>query len=56
MNKLLKFKAGEVLRNNHKLAQLYTSFRISYKFTIITGLKKAEESRNENLDFKEENK
>ena len=29
MNKLLKFKAGEVLRNNHKLAQLYVSFRIN---------------------------
>ena len=34
MNKLFKFKAGEILRNNHKLAQLYVIFRISYKFTI----------------------
>ena len=34
MNKLLKFKAVEVLRNNHKLAQLYVSFRINYKFSI----------------------
>ena len=34
MNKLLKFKAGDVLRNNHKLAQLYVSFRINYKFSI----------------------
>ena len=31
----LKFKAGEVLRNNHTLAQLYVSFRINYiKLTI----------------------
>ena len=34
MNKLLKFKAVEVLRNNHKLAQLYVRFRINYKFSI----------------------
>ena len=34
MNKLLKFKAVEVLRNNHKLAQLYVSFRINYRFSI----------------------
>ena len=34
MNKLLKLKAGEVLRNNHKLTQLYVSFRINYKFSI----------------------
>ena len=34
MNKLLKFKAGEVLRNNQKLAQLYVRFRNNYKFTI----------------------
>ena len=34
MNKLLKFKAIKVLRNNHKLAQLYVIFRINYKFTI----------------------
>ena len=33
MNKLLKFKV-EVLRNNHKLPQLYVSFRINYKFSI----------------------
>ena len=35
MNKLLKFKAVEVLRNNHKLAQLYVSFRINYKFSHL---------------------
>ena len=36
MNELsLKFKAGEVLLNNHTLAQLYVSFRINYiKLTI----------------------
>ena len=43
MNKLLKFKAVEGLRNNHKLAQLY-------------GLNEAEESRNEDLDFEHKNK
>ena len=35
MNKLLKFKAVEVLRNNHKPAQLYVSFRINYKFSHL---------------------
>ena len=49
MNKLLKLKAGEVLRNNHKLAQLYVSF------PFIPGLNEAEESRNEVVDFKEKN-
>ena len=34
MNKLLKFKAVEVLRNSHKLAQLYVSFPINYGFSI----------------------
>ena len=34
MNKLLNLKAGEVLRNSHKLDQLYVSFRINYKFSI----------------------
>ena len=34
MNKLLNLKAGKVLRNNHKLAQLYVSFPINYKFSI----------------------
>ena len=34
MNKLLKLKAVEVLRNNHKLAQLYARFCINYKFCI----------------------
>ena len=34
MNKLLKLKAGDVLRNNHKLAQLYVSFRMNYTFSI----------------------
>ena len=34
MNKLIKFKAVEVLRNSHKLARLYVSFRINYKFSI----------------------
>ena len=34
MNKLLNFKAVEALRNSHKLAQLYVSFRINYKFSI----------------------
>ena len=34
MNEHLKFKAGEVLRNNHKLAQLHVSFRLNYKFSI----------------------
>ena len=53
MNKLLNLKAGEVLRNNHKLVQLYLSFRINYKFPFITGLNEAEESRNEDVDFKE---
>ena len=32
MNKRLKFKAVEGLRNNHELAQLYVSIRINYKF------------------------
>ena len=35
MNKLLKFKAVEVLRNNHKLAQLYVSFPIDYEFSHL---------------------
>ena len=56
MNKRLKFKAVKVLRNNHKLAQLYVSFRINYKFSIMTGLNEAEESRNEDLDFEDKNK
>ena len=34
MNKHLKFTAREVLRNNHKVAQLCVSFRINYKFSI----------------------
>ena len=34
MNTRLKFKAGDVLRNDHNLAQLYVSFRINYKFSI----------------------
>ena len=34
MKKRLKFKAVEVLRNNHKLAQRYVSFRTNYKFSI----------------------
>ena len=34
MNKFLKFKAVKVLRNNHKLAQLYVRFHINYKFPI----------------------
>ena len=34
MNKLQKFKADEVLRNNQKLAQLYVRFRINYRFSI----------------------
>ena len=37
MNKLAKFKAGEVLRNSHKLTQLYMSFRINGRFTIYYG-------------------
>ena len=32
------------------------SFRINYKFPLITGLNKAEESRNEDLDFEDKNK
>ena len=56
MNKLLKFKAVEVLRNNHKLAQFYVIFRINYQFSIFTGLNEAEESKNEDLDFEEKNK
>ena len=39
MNKLLKLKAGEVLRNNRELAQLYVTFRINYKFSIYNGFK-----------------
>ena len=35
MNKLLKFKAVEILRNNHKLAQLYVSFPINYEFSHL---------------------
>ena len=34
MDKLFKSKAGAILRNSHKLAQLYVIFRINYKFTI----------------------
>ena len=56
MNKLLKFKAVKVLRNNHNLAQLYVCFRINYKFSIMTGLNEAEESRNDDLDFEGKNK
>ena len=56
MNKLLKFKAVEVLRNNHKLAQLYVSFVLTIRFPFITGLNEAEESRSEDLDFEEKNK
>ena len=37
MNKLLKLKAGEVLRNDHKLAQLYVSFHINSKFSIYAS-------------------
>ena len=53
MNKLLKFKAGEVLRNNHKLVLLCVSFFVlTIRFSLITGLNEAEESSNEDLDFK----
>ena len=54
MNELLKFKAVEVLRNNHKLAQLYVSFRIKYKFSIYDRFEWSR--RNEDLDFEEKNK
>ena len=54
MNKLLKFKAVEVLRNNYKLAQLYVSFRIKYKFSIYDRFEWSR--RNEDLDFEEKNK
>ena len=53
MNKLLKFKAGDVLRNNHKLVLLCVSFFVlTIRFSLITGLSEAEESSNEDLDFK----
>ena len=57
MNKPLKFKAVEVLRNNHKFAQFYVSFRINYRISIYDRFEwKAEEPRNEDLDFEEKNK
>ena len=53
MDKLLKFKAGEVLRNNHKFGSaLCEVFVLTISFPFITGLNEAEESRNEDLDFK----
>ena len=53
MNKLLKFKAGDVLRNNHKFVLLCVSFFVlTIRFSLITGLSEAEESSNEDLDFK----
>ena len=57
MNKLLKLKAGEVLRNNHKtwLSSMWV-FVWTISFTVITGLNEAEESWNEDVDFKEKNK
>ena len=55
MNKLLKLKAGDVLRNNYKLAQLYVSFRINYKFSINNRFEWSRRIKelNEDADFKE---
>ena len=57
MNKLLKFKAGEVFRNNiTSWLSFIRVFVLTRGLPFITGLNEADESRNEDLDFKEKNK
>ena len=53
---LLKFKACEVLRkeNTSWLSSMWV-FVLTISLPFITGLTEAEESRNEDLDFKEKN-
>ena len=56
MNKLLKFKAVEVLRNITSWLSSMWVFVLTISFPFMTGLNGAEESRNEDLDFEEKNK